>query len=65
MGIGEERTKKLLWLSDVPYPTNHRKAREGLGDESGLWLFEKQEFIDWKKSQSSSASALLLYGSGK
>ncbi|KAF8535526.1 hypothetical protein BDD12DRAFT_855021 [Trichophaea hybrida] len=62
----QQKSKILAWISTIPYTSHHRDISERRLDETGNWLFEKEEYRRWK---SSSASTLLLLrgipGSGK
>lgn len=60
MEIDAERTKILLWLSEVAYATYHPNAQKGHVKGTGEWLFRGEGFRRW---QPSSASTILwLYG---
>ncbi|KAF8252084.1 hypothetical protein K440DRAFT_19197, partial [Wilcoxina mikolae CBS 423.85] len=63
---GVERSKILEWISKIPYSSHHKEISERRLDDTGRWLFEKEEYRRWK---SSSASTLLLLrgipGAGK
>jgi NAD-specific glutamate dehydrogenase len=50
----------LGWISNMPYTQHHETVRSGRLENSGLWLFDQSEYIDWRKSQSS--SLLWLHG---
>jgi hypothetical protein len=55
-----ERLQVFEWLSSVKYMTHHRIKFKVLLPGSGQWLFEKQEFLEWRKS--SVSSILWLHG---
>jgi hypothetical protein len=55
-----ERLHVFEWLSSVKYMTHHRIKFKALLPGSGQWLFEKQEFLEWRKS--SVSSILWLHG---
>ncbi|KAL7268016.1 hypothetical protein RUND412_009377 [Rhizina undulata] len=62
-GRDKERSKILKWLSRVPFKDHHSFVRSVQQDGTGKWLLEKQDFINWKDSTSS--SILWLRGNGK
>ncbi|MCJ1269051.1 hypothetical protein MMC22_008939 [Lobaria immixta] len=55
-----ERQDVFKWMSQIPYPTHHKTMGKDLLSESGLWLLQKLEFTQWRKS--SSSSILWLHG---
>ena len=61
--LDEERLEILKWLSEVPYERHHSFFNSIRNPETGKWLLEKKEFINWMKSTSS--SILWLHGIGK
>ena len=50
----------LEWLSSVPYMKHHETKIKACLPGSGHWLFEKQVFLEWRKS--SVSSILWLHG---
>jgi len=55
-----QRLKVFEWLSTIPYISHHRSKEKILMPESGMWLMEKPEFIEWMDS--STSSILWLHG---
>ncbi|KAH9876213.1 hypothetical protein J1614_004092, partial [Plenodomus biglobosus] len=56
----EERLSKMAsWLSAPDPSTNYHKAHKQRQAETGLWLLESANFVEWKES---AASPLWLYG---
>lgn len=56
----EERLSKMTsWLSAPDPSTNYHKAHKQRQAETGLWLLESANFMEWKES---AASPLWLYG---
>jgi hypothetical protein len=56
----EERLGKICsWLSAPDPSTNYHKAHKQRQAETGLWLLESANFVEWKES---AASRLWLYG---
>ena len=49
-----ERIEMLNWISAVPYKHHHNENRKAILEGSGLWLFERDEFCEWRKSSASS-----------
>ena len=58
--IGEERKKLFHWISEIEYRSHHEDLSKDLLPDSGRWLLEDREFIDW--SQSNVSSILWLHG---
>ena len=58
--VEEERRDLLLWLSQIDYESHHEDLRTGILPDSGQWLIQSQEFVEW--SQSSASSILWLHG---
>ncbi|MCJ1273175.1 hypothetical protein MMC21_000964 [Puttea exsequens] len=56
----EERKKTFRWMSEVEYRSHHEDLSRNLLFQSGKWLLESQDFIEW--SQSSVSSILWLHG---
>ncbi|OCK79032.1 hypothetical protein K432DRAFT_300680, partial [Lepidopterella palustris CBS 459.81] len=50
----------LEWLSPVPYIDHHNNIHKDRLEGSGLWLFRKQQYQDWRES--SCSSILWLHG---
>lgn len=61
--IGSKKLELLQWLSRIPYSSHHESVRNGRLEGSGLWLFEHPQYVQWKKSKSS--SLLWLHGNRK
>ncbi|KAH0171452.1 hypothetical protein KCU67_g2167, partial [Aureobasidium melanogenum] len=59
--IREETNQKFQWMSTVPVQSHHKKAKEDVVPGTGMWLMERNHYIDWK--QSSKSCAILLHGS--
>lgn len=55
-----ERQQLFRWLSVVPHNTHHKTIGKDFLPNSGLWLQQKTEFIEWRKS--SVSSILWLHG---
>jgi len=49
-----QRLKIFEWLSIIPYMSHHRSMEKMLIPGSGSWLFDKQEFVEWMGSSTSS-----------
>ncbi|KAL7268693.1 hypothetical protein RUND412_008673 [Rhizina undulata] len=49
-----ERSKILEWLSRVPFEDHHLFIRPLRQAGTGKWLLEKEDFVSWKHSPSSS-----------
>lgn len=49
-----ERTKILKWMSRVEYAKHHLNAKEGCVEGTGEWLLQKEEFLEWQNSSTSS-----------
>lgn len=58
--IESERRDVFKWMSQIPYKTHHKTVGKGLLPKSGLWLLQNIEFVEWRKS--SSSSILWLHG---
>lgn len=58
--LESERRDVFKWMSQIPYTTHHKTMGKGILPESGLWLLRRLEFIQWRKS--SSSSILWLHG---
>ncbi|KAL9036276.1 MAG: hypothetical protein Q9180_004390 [Flavoplaca navasiana] len=56
----EERRKILIWLSTIKYREHHKTSFATVMSESGAWLQQKPEFVDWKTS--SASSTLWIHG---
>ncbi|KAL7271235.1 hypothetical protein RUND412_006024 [Rhizina undulata] len=48
-----ERLEILSWLSEVNYKEHHKFIASARQANTGNWLFQKQNFIEWEKSSSS------------
>ncbi|KAL7267013.1 hypothetical protein RUND412_010412 [Rhizina undulata] len=48
-----ERLKILDWLSKIPFENHHLFIRSFRQADTGTWLLDKKEFIEWKDSSSS------------
>jgi len=57
---GEERTRIFRWMSEIEYRSHHDDLSKDLLDQSGQWLLESREFIQW--GQSSVSSVFWLHG---
>ncbi|RDW62024.1 hypothetical protein BP6252_11457 [Coleophoma cylindrospora] len=55
-----ERREILQWISNIPYKLHHKNTGSGVLHNSGHWLQHKREFIEWRKS--STSSILWLHG---
>ena len=55
-----ERLAVLRWICTTSYRDNFNMEIEGIMPDSGDWLFQRKEFIEWRAS--SSASVLWLHG---
>jgi hypothetical protein len=55
-----ERLKIFEWLSMIRYIGHYRSREKILMPESGTWLMEKPEFVEWMDS--STSSILWLHG---
>ncbi|KAI0162899.1 hypothetical protein BJ166DRAFT_280797 [Pestalotiopsis sp. NC0098] len=54
------------WISPIPYSKHHDNIRKDRIQESGLWIFEQKEYVEWKQSTTSSLLWLRgMPGSGK
>ena len=42
-----ERASILRWLSTIPYAQHHQNVRKGRLQDSGMWLFEHEDFRKW------------------
>lgn len=58
--LESERRELFKWMSQIPYKTHHKTVGKNLLPKSGLWLQQKTDFIQWRKS--SSSSILWLHG---
>jgi hypothetical protein len=58
--LESERLQLFRWMSTVPYNTHHKTIGKDFLPNSGLWLQQKTEFIEWMKS--SVSSILWLHG---
>lgn len=55
-----QRLEILRWMSTVPYREHHKSSISDVLDQSGAWLQNDPQFIEWR---SSSISAILwLHG---
>lgn len=61
--LGSKKLELLQWLSKIPYSKHHESVRSGRLEGSGLWLFEHPQYVQWRKSRSS--SLLWLHGNRK
>ncbi|KAF8250039.1 hypothetical protein K440DRAFT_659994, partial [Wilcoxina mikolae CBS 423.85] len=50
---GKKRAKFLAWLSDIPYESHHEFVKQEMLENTGSWLFKRQDFQDWHESQNS------------
>ncbi|KAL7266513.1 hypothetical protein RUND412_010939 [Rhizina undulata] len=57
----DKRFKILAWLSKVNYKEHHKFIAGVRQANTGNWLFEKQDFIEWEKL---SSSIFWLHGIG-
>ena len=60
INTGEERLEIFRWLSTVPHRSHHENTGNDFLPQSGQWLLQKGEFIEWRKS--SVSSILWLHG---
>ena len=58
-----QRQKILQWLSTISYTSQHSLASRNLLENSGLWLLNHKQFVDWEDSPDS--SVFWLHGSSK
>lgn len=49
----EDRCKVFLWLSDVPYETDHYNATRGRVEGTGQWLLDNEKYHSWRNAKSS------------
>lgn len=56
----EERTKIFHWLSKIDYGRHHDDLSKHLLPDTGQWLFDSQQFIEW--GQSNLSSILWIHG---
>ena len=56
----EERRGLLAWLSGIPCREHHDIIYRDVLPDTGLWLLNKNEFLEWQSS--SSSSLLWLHG---
>ncbi|KAL7273230.1 hypothetical protein RUND412_003934, partial [Rhizina undulata] len=61
----DERYEILTWLSKVDYEQHHKFISSARQDNTGNWLFEKPDFIAWRKSTSSIFWLHGIAGAGK
>jgi hypothetical protein len=55
-----ERNEIFKWLSNGQYRDHHKSKVKAYLRGSGNWLFEKKEFVEWRKATFS--SILWLHG---
>lgn len=48
------RRELLRWLSSMSHKAHHKAAGTGFLPDSGKWLQDKKEFLEWRKSSVSS-----------
>lgn len=60
LGLESERQDVFKWMSQIQHRIHHKTMGMNLLPKSGLWLLQKTEFIQWRKS--SSSSILWLHG---
>lgn len=60
LDLDHQRVEVFKWLSAIPHKTHHRAIGKGFLLDSGQWLLQKTEFVDWRAS--SISSALWLHG---
>lgn len=62
----QERRQIMKWVSMIPHLQHHQNIRRDRLPDSGSWLLEKPEFLDWRKSSVPSILWLRgIPGSGK
>ncbi|OAR05768.1 hypothetical protein LLEC1_02434 [Akanthomyces lecanii] len=62
----EDRCKVFLWLSDVPYETDHYNATKGRVEGTGQWLLDNEKYHSWRNARSSTVLWLNgIPGAGK
>ncbi|KAL7266494.1 hypothetical protein RUND412_010958 [Rhizina undulata] len=62
----DERYEILTWLSEVDYEQHHTFISSSRQDNTGNWLFEKTDFIEWYTRSTSSIFWLHgMAGAGK
>ncbi|OAA82015.1 Ankyrin repeat-containing domain protein [Akanthomyces lecanii RCEF 1005] len=62
----EDRCKVFLWLSDVPYETDHYNATKGRVEGTGQWLLDNGKYHSWRNAKSSTVLWLNgIPGAGK
>jgi len=49
----QERSKILLWTSDIPYEDHHTTARTGRVKDTCLWIQENHAFKEWRSTDQS------------
>jgi len=57
---GQRRSEILKWITTIEYKKHHQNAKEGLLEDTGQWLFCKEEFVKWRAS--SASTILWLHG---
>lgn len=57
---GEERKDVFLWMSEIEYREHHQDLSKDVLPNSGQWLLNSREYIEW--GQSSVSSILWLHG---
>ncbi|KAL7266669.1 hypothetical protein RUND412_010779 [Rhizina undulata] len=60
-----ERSEILQWLSGVDYKEHHKFIKSARKENTGIWLFDKDHFVKWKKSASSVFWLHGIAGAGK
>jgi hypothetical protein len=58
--IVTRRKEILTWLSSMKYINHHREIQKGLVENTGEWLFDHPDFLEWERSQES--RVLWLHG---
>lgn len=62
----QERERILDWLSEIPYQKHFTQVYKKVIRNTGKWLFESQDFLDWQNSSTSQVLWLHgIMGSGK
>ncbi|KAI5839121.1 hypothetical protein DFP73DRAFT_599118 [Morchella snyderi] len=57
---GQRKDEVLKWLSTIEFIKHHQTAREGLLENTGRWLLEREQFRQWRSSGTS--GILWLHG---
>lgn len=61
--LEQEREAILGWISDIDYGSHHKTILDKLMNDTGNWIFAKDEYVRWMRDDSIS-SLLWLRGDG-